>query len=105
MQQVVLTGPGSLDWRDVPQPVAIQGDVLFAISRIGICGSDFRAFAGRHPAYVYPRVLGHELSGVVLEATENEFGIKVGDRCAIDPYSTAGTVMHVRLDGAIAANT
>lgn len=86
MQQVVLTGPGSLYWRDVPQPVAIQGEVLFAINRIGICGSDFHAFTGRHPAYVYPRVLGHELSGVVLEAPENEFGIKVGDRCAIDPY-------------------
>jgi 2-desacetyl-2-hydroxyethyl bacteriochlorophyllide A dehydrogenase len=90
MQQVVLTGPGSLHWRDVLQPVAIQGEVLFAISRIGICGSDFHAFAGRHPAYVYPRVLGHELSGVVLEATENEFGIKAGDRCAIDPYVNCG---------------
>ncbi len=90
MQQVVLTGPGSLDWRDVPQPVAIQGEVIFAISRIGICGSDFHAFAGRHPAYVYPRVLGHELSGVVLEAAENEYGIKAGDRCAIDPYVNCG---------------
>jgi len=51
-----------------------------------VCGSDFHAFAGRHPAYVYPRVLGHELSGVVLEAPQNEFGIESGDRCAIDPY-------------------
>lgn len=90
MQQVVLTGPGSLYWRDVPQPVAIQGDVLFAINRIGICGSDFHAFAGRHPAYVYPRVLGHELSGIVLDAPENEFGVKAGDRCAIDPYVNCG---------------
>jgi 2-desacetyl-2-hydroxyethyl bacteriochlorophyllide A dehydrogenase len=90
MQQVVLTGPGSLSWRDVPQPVAIQGEVLLAISRIGICGSDFHAFAGRHPAYVYPRVLGHELSGVVLESKGNEYGIKAGDRCAIDPYVNCG---------------
>jgi 2-desacetyl-2-hydroxyethyl bacteriochlorophyllide A dehydrogenase len=90
MQQVVLTGPGSLLWRNVPLPATIQGEVLFAINRIGICGSDFHAFAGRHPAYVYPRVLGHELSGVVLETAENEFGIKVGDRCAIDPYVNCG---------------
>ena len=86
MQQVVLTGPGVLSRRDVPQPPSIQGEALVAIRRIGLCGSDFHAFAGRHPAYIYPRVLGHELSGVVLESPENEFGIKTGDRCAIDPY-------------------
>lgn len=86
MQQVVLTGPGTLFHRDVPQPPATQGEALFAIKRIGVCGSDFHAFAGRHPAYIYPRVLGHELSGEVLDIPKNEFGIKVGDRCAIDPY-------------------
>jgi 2-desacetyl-2-hydroxyethyl bacteriochlorophyllide A dehydrogenase len=86
MQQVVLTGPGSLLRRDVSEPSAVQGEALFAIKRIGVCGSDFHAFAGRHPAYVYPRVLGHELSGIVLEAPQNEFGIEAGDRCAIDPY-------------------
>ena len=86
MQQVVLTGPGAFLRRDVPEPSAVQGEALFAIKRIGVCGSDFHAFAGRQPAYVYPRVLGHELSGVVLEAPENDFGIEAGDRCAIDPY-------------------
>jgi 2-desacetyl-2-hydroxyethyl bacteriochlorophyllide A dehydrogenase len=91
MQQVVLTGPGVLFHRDVPQPPSIQGEALFAIKRIGVCGSDFHAFAGRHPAYIYPRVLGHELSGVVLEVPANEFGIKLGDRCAIDPYVNCGT--------------
>src|SRR5271170_1901961 len=86
VQQVVLIEPGVLSWRDVPRPSPSLGEALLAIKRIGVCGSDFHAFAGRHPAYVYPRVLGHELSGVVLEAPENEFGIEAGDRCAIDPY-------------------
>ena len=86
MQQVVLTGPGTLLNRDVPSPSPVKGEALIAIKRIGVCGSDFHAFAGRHPAYIYPRVLGHELSGIVLEAPENEFGIEAGDRCAIDPY-------------------
>ena len=86
MQQVVLTGPGTLFHRDVPQPPPAQGEILFAVKRIGVCGSDFHAFAGRHPAYIYPRVLGHELSGLALEVPRNEFGIKAGDRCAIDPY-------------------
>ena len=86
MQQVVLTGPGVLAKREVPLPSASEGEALIAVKRIGVCGSDFHAFAGRHPAYLYPRVLGHELSGVVLEVSDNEFGIKPGDRCAVDPY-------------------
>jgi 2-desacetyl-2-hydroxyethyl bacteriochlorophyllide A dehydrogenase len=90
MQQVVLTGPGILAKRDVPQTSRIEEEALFAIQRIGVCGSDFHAFAGRHPAYIYPRVLGHELSGVVLESPDNAFGIKAGDRCAIDPYVNCG---------------
>jgi len=62
MQQVVLTGPGTLLTRDVPGPSQVKGEALIAIKRIGVCGSDFHAFAGRHPAYTYPRVLGHELT-------------------------------------------
>jgi 2-desacetyl-2-hydroxyethyl bacteriochlorophyllide A dehydrogenase len=58
--------------------------------RVGVCGSDFHAFAGRQPAYSYPRVLGHELAGEVVEVGPNEKGIKVGDRCAIDPYVNCG---------------
>ena len=90
MQQIILTGPGVLSRREVPPPFAADGEALFAVKRIGVCGSDFHAFAGRHPAYIYPRVLGHELSGVVLEIPENEFGIKPGDRCAINPYVNCG---------------
>jgi 2-desacetyl-2-hydroxyethyl bacteriochlorophyllide A dehydrogenase len=86
MQQIVLTEPRVLVRREIPQPLPTDGEALFAVKRIGVCGSDFHAFAGRHPAYIYPRVLGHELSGVVLEVPDNESGIKPGDRCAIDPY-------------------
>lgn len=91
MQQIVLTGPGVLARRVVPQPSPAEGEALIAVKRIGVCGSDFHAFAGRHPAYIYPRVLGHELSGVVLDIPNNEFGIVAGDRCAIDPYVNCGS--------------
>jgi 2-desacetyl-2-hydroxyethyl bacteriochlorophyllide A dehydrogenase len=97
MQQIVLTGPGVLARRDVPQPSATEGEALIAVKRIGVCGSDFHAFAGRHPAYIYPRVLGHELSGVVLETPKNEFSVEPGDRCAIDPYVNCGLCQMCRV--------
>jgi 2-desacetyl-2-hydroxyethyl bacteriochlorophyllide A dehydrogenase len=69
----------------------LDHEALVKMERIGVCGSDFHAFSGKHPAYVYPRVLGHECGCTVVTAPENEFGIKAGDRCAIDPYVNCGT--------------
>lgn len=91
MKQVILTRPGQLSSRCVAEPKVSANEALVKMERIGVCGSDFHAFAGKHPAYVYPRVLGHECACTVLTAPENEFGIKVGDRCAIDPYVNCGT--------------
>ena len=90
MQQLVLAAPGRFIEREVESPSNATDEALVRINRVGVCGSDFHAFAGRHPAYIYPRVLGHELSGIVIKASPNEFGIKDGDRCAIDPYLNCG---------------
>lgn len=91
MRQIVLRAPGEFLERDVQAPVAAPGEALVRIRRVGVCGSDFNAFAGKHPVYTYPRVLGHELSGEVVDIPDNDRGIRVGDRCAIDPYIFCGT--------------
>lgn len=90
MQQLILAAPGRFIEREVEPPTHAVDEALMRIDRVGVCGSDFHAFAGRHPAYIYPRVLGHELSGIVIKASANEFGIKEGDCCAIDPYLNCG---------------
>jgi 2-desacetyl-2-hydroxyethyl bacteriochlorophyllide A dehydrogenase len=82
----LLNAPGQLIERQVPASSAAPGEALMRIRRVGVCGSDFNAFAGRQPIYTYPRVLGHELSGEVVEIPHSDAGIVVGDRCAIDPY-------------------
>lgn len=90
MKQVVLEAPGRFTQREAPVPVAAAGHALVHVERVGVCGSDFHAFAGRHPIYTYPRIIGHELSGVVREAPTNDKGIEAGDRCAIEPYISCG---------------
>lgn len=90
MKQVVLESPGRFAERQAPIPVPAAGEALIHVEKVGVCGSDFHAFAGRHPVYTYPRVLGHELSGVVITAPANDRGIRKGDRCAIDPYINCG---------------
>ena len=91
MNQVILTEPGRFETRNVAAPVGARpGEALVQVSKVGVCGSDFHAFRGRHPAYTFPRIIGHELSGVIVEVSSNDFGLAAGDRCAIDPYQSCG---------------
>jgi len=91
MRQIILEAPGRFKERQGKAPEATSEEALVRVEKVGVCGSDFHAFAGRHPIYTYPRIIGHELSGVVVEAPTNHKGIRAGDRCAIEPYLTCGT--------------
>jgi 2-desacetyl-2-hydroxyethyl bacteriochlorophyllide A dehydrogenase len=90
MRRILLNAPGEFVDLAVPRPVPSSGQALVRIHRVGVCGSDFHALAGRHPIYTYPRVLGHELSGEIVEVPENTRGLRPGDRCAIEPYISCG---------------
>ena len=65
----------------IPMPEPKPGEALIKIMAAGICGSDIGAFRGTNGLVSYPRVIGHELAGVVVSIPENnKNGIKVGDR-------------------------
>ena len=90
MRQIFLETPGKFSERDAPKPAAKSGEALVRIEKVGICGSDFHAFHGKHFAYTYPRIIGHEVSCTVVEVPANAQGIKVGDHCALEPYVSCG---------------
>lgn len=90
MRQIVLKAPGEFIEREVPEPLPETGHALIRMRCVGVCGSDFHAYNGTHPAYTYPRVLGHELAGEVLQAPADQDSIRQGDRCAIEPYWACG---------------
>lgn len=84
MKAVVLEGPNTLRYNDIPDPKPIsERDVLVRIGAVGVCGSDLLRF-GKGTAYHYPLVLGHEFSGVVEQAsTASRFS--PGDKVAVFP--------------------
>lgn len=90
MLQIVLEKPGRFAARQVAEPTMPEGHALIRIERIGVCGTDLHAFAGRQPFFTYPRVLGHELGAEILEAPPNAFGLRAGMRCAVEPYLYCG---------------
>jgi 2-desacetyl-2-hydroxyethyl bacteriochlorophyllide A dehydrogenase len=96
MKQIVLECPGRFAARDIPDPVPAAGEALVRVNRIGVCGTDLHAFAGRQPFFEYPRVLGHELGVEIVEIGANEQGLSAGDRCAVEPYLNCGTCIACR---------
>ncbi|MEX0655735.1 MAG: zinc-binding alcohol dehydrogenase family protein [Phycisphaeraceae bacterium] len=90
MDQIVLEQPGRFAQMTAARPAVGRGEILVRVHRIGVCGTDLHAFAGRQPFFEYPRVLGHELGVEVVELGEAVRGVSVGDRGAVEPYLHCG---------------
>lgn len=90
MLQVTLEEPGRFVAHEAPNPRRGEDEALVRIRRIGVCGTDLHAYRGRQPFFSYPRVLGHELAGEIVEIDANPRGLAVGDRVAVEPYLACG---------------
>ncbi|GAB2779601.1 zinc-binding alcohol dehydrogenase family protein [Rhabdobacter roseus] len=91
MKTLSLREPGRFEFIDTPFALDLtEGEALVKIKKVGVCGTDLHAFRGRQPFFNYPRVLGHELAVEVVEIKGDSYGLKVGDRCAVEPYLDCG---------------
>lgn len=90
MLTIVCDAPGRLRAENRPTPRRGEGEVLVRMRRIGVCGTDLHIFTGNQPYLSYPRVMGHELSGIVEETPEGS-ALKAGDIVSILPYLSCGT--------------
>lgn len=66
------------------------GEIRMRVQRAGICGSDLHIFHGSNPFAKYPRVIGHEFSGVVEAVGDGVTGIAAGDHVVADPVVSCG---------------
>lgn len=85
MLSIFCDTPGTLTAREIEKPIREDGEVLVSIRRIGVCGTDLHIFSGNQPYLSYPRMMGHELSGVVEEAPDGS-NLQAGDIVTIIPY-------------------
>jgi len=81
---------------DLPEPLPARGEAIVRIQRIGICGTDMHAYRGNQPYFTYPRILGHELSGIVERIGDDVTGLRAGDQVSIMPYLHCGTCIACR---------
>ncbi len=89
MKAVRLTGPGRLEYVDVPEPACGDEDVLIEVRCVGICGTDVEMYHGTMAYFKmgwtrYPITLGHEWSGVVVDRGQSVTELSIGDRVTGD---------------------
>lgn len=95
MKTLVCTTPGQFAYSQGEKPVLSKGNAIIKIKRIGICGTDLHAFEGTQPFFSYPRILGHEISGELVEIDDAQ-GFKVGEEVTFIPYFNCGECIACR---------
>ena len=95
MKAMVLSAPNQLALGEVARPAIGEGQVLLRVTYSGICGTDYKIYSGAIPVR-YPRIMGHEMIGEVVEAGANA-AVRPGDRAIIDPELYCGACFHCRI--------
>lgn len=90
MKAVQVTAPGQLAYTDVPPVPGLPAgpEALVRVDTVGICGTDVKILSGTIPVD-YPRVMGHEMVGEVVDAGAT--GFDTGQRVMIDPAISCGS--------------
>ena len=91
MKAVRVYAPEDMRVIDIEKPqIDEEKNVLIKMKAAGICGSDRGILHGHNAAATYPRIIGHEIVGVVEAIGEGVTKVKPGDRVIIDQVTNCG---------------
>lgn len=97
MKALCIQSPNKLVIEERPMPVIQAPDeVLIKVKAGGICGSDMHIYHGSSPVATYPRVIGHEIAGEVVETGTGVKSFMPGDRMVMDPVIHCGECYQCR---------
>lgn len=97
MKAMVLEHFGeSLQHREVEKPSIGDRDVLLRVKACGLCGTDLKIYDGKVLTVKLPRIMGHEVAGVVEEVGRQVNGFSPGDNGVVHIYITCGTCYYCR---------
>lgn len=91
MRRAITRGPFDLRIEHVEAPALVSGQVRVSVDVVGLCGSDYHLYSGRHPYAHYPQTQGHEYAGTVAQLPKDYRGpLRVGDAVVGEPFRACG---------------
>ena len=91
MNALVCTQPGQFEYQSVAVPELTNGNAIIKIKRIGVCGTDYHGFQGQQPFFEYPRIMGHEMAGELIDIDGSVAGdFHIGEAVTFVPYFNCG---------------
>ena len=90
MKAALLKSPGVMELEDLPAPECPPGGALLKIVACAVCGTDVKMLQQGHRDLAYPRILGHEIVGRIVEI-DRAGGLKEGNLCQVWPGIACGS--------------
>lgn len=93
MKEIALTDFQRVKVIDSGAPqIAKPNEVLIKVKKVTLCGSDISYFNRKTLPYdlQYPIVLGHEVSGEIIDVGKHVDSLKKGDRVSVEPQYYCG---------------
>ncbi|MBX3065002.1 MAG: alcohol dehydrogenase catalytic domain-containing protein [Anaerolineae bacterium] len=95
MRAMVFRGIGEVQAASLPTPVPAAGEALLRVHSVGLCMTDMHIMMG-HFAVKPPRVLGHELAGVVTAVGAGVDPAWIGQLAGVSPARFCGHCLPCR---------
>jgi len=91
MKAISFAAPRQVEIVDIPSPQLGPEDVLVDVCYVGLCGTDINTYRGLMPLVTFPRIPGHEVSGIVVAKGDGvPDTINEGDQVMVSPYTNCG---------------
>ena len=90
MKAALLKNIENLEIVDIEKPSAKENEIVIKVMVCAICGTDVKVYHHGHRLIVFPRITGHEVSGIVVEKGKNVKEFKEGDRVTVAPAIPCG---------------
>ena len=90
-----------LELRQIEEPVPGPGEIRLRVRFAGVCGTDMHIYhwAPRMARrMVLPRVMGHEVCGIVDQIGDGVTGISLGDQVSLESHISCGRCRPCMLD-------
>lgn len=91
MRAALLLAPGDLVVEETKDPKCPPGGLVIRVEACSICGTDVKMWRGGHRDLTYPRVLGHEFVGTVVEIDRKQKTLEIGDMVQVWPGIVCGS--------------